>query len=68
MWGQIYGIVSSKWLALLSTDLSLPDKDVVRVYGKRCDIEVFFKMAKHYLKLDSEVQVRDFDSITHPLS
>ena len=53
----------SKWLALLSTDLSLPDKDVVRVYGKRWDIEVFFKMAKHYLKLDSEIQVRDFDSI-----
>jgi hypothetical protein len=53
----------SKWLALLCTDLSLPDKDVVRIYGKRWDIEVFFKMAKHYLKLDSEVQVRDFDSI-----
>ena len=53
----------SKWLALLSTYLSLPDKDVLRVYGKRWDIEVFFKMAKHYLKLDSEVQVRDFDSI-----
>jgi hypothetical protein len=53
----------SKWLALLCTDLSLPDEEVVRIYGKRWDIEVFFKMAKHYLKLDSEVQVRDFDSI-----
>jgi hypothetical protein len=52
-----------KWLALLCTDLSLPDEEVVRIYGKRWDIEVFFKMAKHYLKLDSEVQVRDFDSI-----
>jgi hypothetical protein len=52
-----------KWLALLSTDLSLPDEEVVRIYGKRWDIEVFFKMAKHYLKLDSEIQVRDFDSI-----
>ena len=53
----------SKWLALLCTHLSLPDKDVVSIYGKRWDIEVFFKMAKHFLKLDSEVQVRDFDSI-----
>ncbi len=53
----------SNWLALLCTDLSLPDKDVVRIYGKRWDIEVFFKMAKHYLKLDSEVQFQDFDSI-----
>ena len=54
---------SRKWLALLCTDLSLPDEEVVRIYGKRWDIEVFFKMAKHYLKLDSEIQVRDFDSI-----
>jgi hypothetical protein len=53
----------TKWLALLCTDLSLPDEEVVRIYGKRWDIEVFFKMAKHYLKLDSEIQVRDFDSI-----
>jgi hypothetical protein len=53
----------AKWLALLCTDLSLPDEEVVRIYGKRWDIEVFFKMAKHYLKLDSEIQVRDFDSI-----
>ncbi len=52
-----------KWLALLCTNLSLPDEEVVRIYGKRWDIEVFFKMAKHYLKLDSEMQVRDFDSI-----
>jgi hypothetical protein len=52
-----------KWLALLCTDLSLPDEEVVRIYGKRWDIEVFFKMSKHYLKLDSEIQVRDFDSI-----
>lgn len=53
----------AKWLALLCTDLSLPDEEVVRIYGKRWDIEVFFKMAKHYLKLDSEIQVRDFDAI-----
>jgi hypothetical protein len=50
-------------LALLCTDLSLADQEVVRIYGKRWDIEVFFKMAKHYLKLDSEIQARDFDSI-----
>jgi IS4 transposase len=53
----------TKWLALLCTDLSLSDEEVVRIYGKRWDIEVFLKMAKHYLRLDSEIQVRDFDSI-----
>ena len=34
---------SRKWLALLSTDLSLADDEVVRLYGKRWDIETFFK-------------------------
>jgi len=53
----------SKWLAVLCTDLSLPDDEVIRIYGKRWDIEVFFKMAKQYLRLDSEIQVRDFDAI-----
>ncbi len=47
---------------LLSTDINLPDEEVVRIYGKRWDIEVFFKMAKQYLKLEKGVQTRDFDS------
>jgi hypothetical protein len=37
------------WLALLSTDTHLADEDIVRIYGKRWDIEVFFKMAKQHL-------------------
>jgi len=51
------------WLALLSTDITLPDADVVRIYGKRWDIEVFFKMAKQHLKLAKEIQCRDFDAL-----
>lgn len=51
------------WLALLSTDTCLPDEDVVRIYGKRWDIEVFFKMAKQHLKLAKEIQCRDFDAL-----
>ena len=35
-----------EWLALLSTDVELPDTEIIRLYGKRWDIEVFFKMAK----------------------
>ena len=42
------------WLALLSTDTELADNEIVRIYGKRWDIEVFFKMAK-------EIQCRDYD-------
>jgi hypothetical protein len=51
------------WLALLSTDTKLADEDVVRIYGKRWDIEVFFKMVKQHLKLAKEIQCRDFDAL-----
>jgi hypothetical protein len=51
------------WLALLSTDTTLSDADIVRIYGKRWDIEVFFKMAKQHLKLAKEIQCRDYDAL-----
>jgi len=51
------------WLALLSTDTDLADDEVIRIYGKRWDIEVFFKMAKHHLNLEREVQLRDYDGL-----
>ena len=37
--------------------------EIVRIYGKRRDIEVFFKMMKHYLNLEREAQLRDYDGI-----
>ena len=51
------------WLALLSTDTSLPEADVVRIYGKRWDIEVFFRTAKQFLGLEKGCQARDFDTL-----
>ena len=51
------------WLAVLSTDLELSPEEIVQTYGKRWDIEVFFKMAKHYLKLEKEMQMRDYDGL-----
>lgn len=51
------------WLALISTDLDLSNEDIVRIYGKRWDIEVFFKMAKQHLKLAKEMQCRDYDAL-----
>ena len=51
------------WLALLSTDTELADEDIVRIYGKRLDIEVFIKMAKQHLKLAKEIQCCDFDAL-----
>lgn len=51
------------WLALLSTDTTLPDDEIIRIYGKRWDIEVFFKMTKQHLNLEREVQLRDYDGL-----
>jgi len=51
------------WIALMSTDITLADEEIVRIYGKRWDIEVFFKMLKHYLNLEREVQLRDYDGL-----
>ena len=51
------------WLALLSTDTTLAESEIIRLYGKRWDIEVFFKMCKQHLKLVKEIQLRDFDGL-----
>jgi hypothetical protein len=53
----------SDWLALLSTDISLDDEKIVQTYGKRWDIEVFFKMTKQHLKLAKEIHSRDYDAL-----
>ena len=53
----------NNWIALLSTDTSLSDEEIIRVYGKRWNIEVLFKTAKHFLHLDTESQGRSFESI-----
>lgn len=51
------------WLAILSTKVDLCAEEIVRIYGKRWDIEVFFKMMKHHLNLEREAQFRDYDGI-----
>lgn len=51
----------NEWLALLSTDCSLTESDVIRIYGIRWDIEVFFKCTKSLLKLQKEFQARSYD-------
>ena len=51
------------WLALFSTDITIADEEMIRLYGKRWDIEVFFKMCKHHLKLVKEIQIRNYDGL-----
>lgn len=53
----------SKWLAILSTDCTLSEKEIIKIYGMRWDIEVFFKTTKSLLKLQKEFQGRSYDSL-----
>ena len=34
----------NEYLYLISTDVSLSEEEIIRIYGKRWDIEVFFKV------------------------
>lgn len=52
---------SKNWLAVLSTNTALGNEEIIRIYGKRWDIEVFFKVTKSYLALAKEFQGRSFD-------
>ena len=52
------------YLCLLSTDLSLEENEIIRLYGKRWDIEVFFKVCKSYLKLSRECHSLSYDART----
>ncbi|MDY0406712.1 transposase [Virgibacillus sp. 179-BFC.A HS] len=55
---------SKKWLALLTTNLDHTEEDAVRIYGKRWEIECFFKVVKSNLRLAKEFQCRSYDSMT----
>ena len=55
---------SKSFLAVLSTDTMISDEEILRIYGKRWDIEVFFKMCKSYLALSKEFQGRSYDMMT----
>ena len=53
----------SECLYLLSTDCSLSDSEIVRIYGNRWSIECFFKATKSCLKLGTEFQSRTYDAM-----
>ena len=50
----------SECLYLLSTDCSLSDAEIVRIYGNRWAIECFFKASKSFMKLGTEFQSRSY--------
>ena len=53
------------WVSLLiSTDVNLDENEIIRIYGKRWDIEVFFKVCKSYLNLSRECNSLSYDALT----
>lgn len=51
----------NEWLALLSTDCTLSEEEIIRIYGTRWEIETFFKCTKSLLRLQKEFQGRSYD-------
>lgn len=53
-----------EYLCLISTDVNLDENEIIRIYGKRWDIEVFFKVCKSYLNLSKECRALSYDAMT----
>ena len=52
-----------EYLVLATTDMSLTEAEIIRNYGKRWQIEVFFKICKTYLKLSKESRSLSYDAM-----
>ena len=53
-----------EWLAFICTDTSLSEEEIIRIYGKRWQIEVFFKTCKSMLNLIGECHSLSYDALT----
>lgn len=53
-----------EYLCILSTDTTLDEDEVIRIYGKRWQIECFFKVCKSYLRLSKECRSLSYDAMT----
>ena len=52
------------WIAFICTNPELSEEEIVRIYGKRWQIEVFFKTCKSYLQLVTECHSLSYDALT----
>ncbi len=52
------------WLAFVCTNPDLSEDEIIRLYGRRWDIEVFFKSCKSLLNLTSECHSLSYDALT----
>ena len=52
------------WIAFICTNPDLSEDEIIRIYGKRWQIEVFFKTCKSYLQLLTECHSLSYDALT----
>ena len=52
------------WLAFICTDTDLSEEEIIGIYGKRWQIEVFFKTCKSMLNLIGECHSLSYDALT----
>lgn len=52
------------WIAIICTNMELSEQDIIRIYGHRWDIEVFFKTCKSSLLLRKEYHGLSYDGLT----
>ena len=53
---------------LETTDMHITEEEVIRIYGKRWGIEVFFKVCKSYLRLERDCRAVSYDAMTAHVS
>ena len=56
------------WLAIICMDTTISEEEIIHIYGKRWDIEVFFKTCKSYLHLIKECRSLSYDALTAHVS
>lgn len=52
------------WLAFVCTAPELSEEEIIRIYGKSWQIEVFFKTYKSVLNLTGECHCLSYDALT----
>ncbi|MDO5139697.1 MAG: transposase, partial [Oscillospiraceae bacterium] len=53
-----------EYLCIISTNMNIDENEIIRIYSKRWQIEVFFKVCKSYLKLSRECSSLSYDSMS----
>ena len=52
------------WVPFICTDPDLSEEEIIRIYGKRWQVEVFFKTCKSMLNLVGECHSLSYDALT----